>query len=56
MVPPEGLEVSVMLCPLSIVGFDGVTAPADSAGFTVTLLFMLFTVLGDEAESVTNMQ
>jgi hypothetical protein len=34
-VPPEGLAVRVTDWPLSIVGPEGVIAPADGAGFTV---------------------
>ena len=55
-VPPDGLAVKVILCPESIVGLDGVTAPADNAEFTITLLFTLFTVTGVVALSVTNTQ
>ena len=56
VVPPDGLAVKVILCPESIVGLDGVTAPADNAEFTITLLFTLFTVTGVVALSVTNTQ
>jgi hypothetical protein len=35
-VPPASWDVRVMVCPLSIAGAAGVTAPADSTGFTVT--------------------
>jgi hypothetical protein len=37
VVPPEGFEVKVMDCPLSMEGDAGVIAPATSAGFTVTV-------------------
>ena len=54
--PPDGLAVKVMLWPLSMVGLDGVIAPAVNAGLTVTSLFTLFVVSGVEALSVTNIQ
>jgi hypothetical protein len=37
VVPPEGFEVNVIDCPLSIIGEDGVIAPAPRAEFTVTV-------------------
>jgi hypothetical protein len=36
-VPPDSWEVSVTDCPLSMVGLAGVTAPAERAGYTVTV-------------------
>jgi NAD(P)H-hydrate repair Nnr-like enzyme with NAD(P)H-hydrate epimerase domain len=37
VVPPEGFEVKVIDCPLSITGEEGVIAPAPRAEFTVTV-------------------
>jgi hypothetical protein len=37
VVPPEGAEVRVMDCPLSITGAAGVIAPAPRTEFTVTV-------------------
>ena len=45
-----------MDCPESIVGLEGVIAPATKAGLTITSLFMLLVVSGEYALSVTNMQ
>ena len=36
VVPPDGLAVSVIDCPLSIAGLEGMIAPAESAGLMVT--------------------
>jgi hypothetical protein len=36
-VPPPSCDVRVMVCPLSMEGDVGVTAPAESAAYTVTV-------------------
>jgi hypothetical protein len=37
VVPPDGFAVRVIDCPMSIVGLEGVMAPADNGGLTVTV-------------------
>jgi hypothetical protein len=37
VVPPVGLAVRVMDCPLSMIGEDGVIAPAPRTALTVTV-------------------
>jgi hypothetical protein len=52
--PPDGLAVSVMDCPLSIVGEEGVTAPATRMLSTVTSTAVEAPlVTGEAALSVT---
>ena len=51
--PPFACGVRVIDCPLSIVGEGGVTAPAVSAGLTVTELLGEQTEDAEYAESVT---
>ena len=54
MVPPEAAAVRVMDWPLSIVGLDGVIAPAESTELTVTVAALVAEALsGVEALSVT---
>ena len=54
VVPPDGLAVKVILCPESIVGLDGVIAPATSAGFIVKVEeYTELTVVGCESVTIT---
>ena len=55
-VPPVHDAVKVTDCPVSMAGLDGEIIGDDKAGLTVTSLFMLLTVTGVVAESVTNIQ
>jgi hypothetical protein len=52
-VPPDGFAVKVTDCPLSIVGEDGVTAPAERAELTVTKSVAEVALEGEYAESDT---
>jgi hypothetical protein len=51
-VPLDGFAVRVIDCPMSIVGADGVMAPAVNAGLTVTVSPAEHCDTGDKAESV----
>ena len=51
--PPEACDVRVTDCPESIVGLEGVIAPADNVGFTVTKSVEANTVGGFVEASVT---
>jgi len=51
--PPDAADVSVMDCPVSIVGAAGVIAPADSTGLIVIEVPAEHMTLGVVAESTT---
>jgi hypothetical protein len=53
VVPPDGLAVRVIDCPVSMVGTLGVIAPATKAGLTVTVSVGEHCETGWKAESVT---
>lgn len=53
VVPPDGLAVRVMDWPLSILGEDGVIAPAARAELTVTVSVAEAAVAAGKAPEVT---
>jgi hypothetical protein len=53
IVPPDGVAVNVIDWLMSIVGLEGVMAPADRAELIVTALSAEQSEVDKEAESVT---
>ena len=51
--PPDGLAVSVIVCPLSIAGLDGVIGFASRAEFTTIVAFVELTVVGCASVTLT---